>query len=73
MNFVHGFPHSCISIALVDKKVTQIGIVYNPVMEQLFTARKGMGAFLNDKEIHVSGETGKPWLKNKQTNKVVNF
>ncbi|XP_015509775.1 inositol monophosphatase 1 [Neodiprion pinetum] len=54
MNFVHGFPHTCISIALVDKKIPQIGMVYNPVMEQLFTARKGKGAFLNGKPIHVS-------------------
>ncbi|XP_012257040.2 inositol monophosphatase 1 [Athalia rosae] len=64
MNFVHGFPHSSISIALYDKKIAQIGIVYNPVLEQLFTARKGLGAFLNGNPIHVSNqkELGKALL-----------
>lgn len=57
MNFVHGFPHSCISIALFIDKAPAIGIIYNPVLEQMFTARKGKGAFLNDKVIKVSGQT----------------
>ncbi|XP_063701504.1 inositol monophosphatase 1 [Culicoides brevitarsis] len=57
MNFVHGFPHSCVSIALLVDKVTEIGIVYNPVLNQKFTARRGKGAFLNGKEIHVSSVT----------------
>lgn len=57
MNFVHGFPHSCISIALVIDKVTEIGIVYNPMLKQKFTAIRGQGAFYNDKPIKVSGET----------------
>jgi len=56
MNFVHGLPHTCISIALLINKVTEIGIVYNPILEQLFTARKGQGAFLNGAPIHVSNE-----------------
>lgn len=54
MNFVHGLPHTCISVALLINKTTEIGIVYNPVLEQLFTARKGQGAFLNGAPIHVS-------------------
>ncbi|CRL02942.1 CLUMA_CG015782, isoform A [Clunio marinus] len=57
MNFVHSFPHSAISIALLVNKVTEIGIVYNPVLEQKFTARRGQGAFYNGKRIHVSDET----------------
>lgn len=36
--------------------MTEIGIVYNPVLEQKFTARRGQGAFYNGKQIHVSGE-----------------
>ncbi|XP_055845653.1 inositol monophosphatase 1 [Episyrphus balteatus] len=56
MNFVHGFPHSCISIGLVIDKVTEIGIVYNPMLKQKFTAIRGKGAFYNDKPINVSGE-----------------
>ncbi|KAK0081618.1 hypothetical protein PV325_011862 [Microctonus aethiopoides] len=55
MNFVHGLPHTCISVALVINKVTEIGIVYNPILEQLFTARKGKGSFLNGTSIKVSG------------------
>lgn len=57
LNFVHSFPHSCISIALFIKSEPQIGIVYNPILEQMFTARKGKGAFLNGKPIKVSGQT----------------
>ncbi|CAH1164915.1 unnamed protein product [Phyllotreta striolata] len=54
MNFVHSFPHSCISIALYVNKQPVIGIVYNPMLEQLFTARKGQGAYLNGQPIKVS-------------------
>lgn len=54
LNFVHSFPHSCTSIALLVNKVAEIGIVYNPVIGQKFTARRGKGAFLNGKPIHVS-------------------
>jgi myo-inositol-1(or 4)-monophosphatase len=57
MNFVHNFPHSCISIALYVNKITQIGIVYNPVMKQKFTARLGQGAFYNGKQTFCSGQT----------------
>ncbi|XP_012261338.1 inositol monophosphatase 1-like [Athalia rosae] len=53
-NFVHSFPHTCISIALAINKELEIGIVYNPVLEQLFTARRGRGAFLNGKSIRSS-------------------
>lgn len=56
MNFVHSFPHSAVSIALLINKVTEIGIVYNPVLGQKFTARRGQGAFYNGKQIHVSDE-----------------
>lgn len=57
MNFVHSFPHSCISIALLVNKTPQIGIIYNPILNQKFTAIKGEGAFLNGRKIQVSGET----------------
>ncbi|OAD55063.1 Inositol monophosphatase 3 [Eufriesea mexicana] len=53
-NFVHSFPFTCISIALAVEKELEIGIVYNPVLEQLFTARKGRGAYLNGKPIKSS-------------------
>ncbi|KYM89327.1 Inositol monophosphatase 2, partial [Atta colombica] len=53
-NFIHGFPHTCVVIGLAVKKEMILGIVYNPILEQLFTARKGRGAFLNGKPIQVS-------------------
>lgn len=56
MNFVHSFPHSCISIGLKVNKVTEIGIVYNPMLGQRFSARRGQGAYLNGRRIHVSGQ-----------------
>lgn len=56
LNFVHGFPHSCISLALFIEKEPQIAIIYNPILEQLFTAQKNQGAFYNGKQIYVSGQ-----------------
>ncbi|KAF7385697.1 hypothetical protein HZH66_011539 [Vespula vulgaris] len=56
MNFVHGLPHTCISVGLHIGKVAEIGVVYNPILEQLFTACKGKGAFLNGAPIRVSGQ-----------------
>lgn len=53
-NFVHSNPHCCISVALAIKKEIVIGIVFNPILDQLFTAKKGQGAFLNDKPICTS-------------------
>lgn len=54
LNFVHSFPHTCISIALLVKKQTEIAIIFNPILKQLFTARRGQGAFYNGEKIHVS-------------------
>ncbi|XP_053607435.1 inositol monophosphatase 1 [Plodia interpunctella] len=54
MNFVHGFPHSCISVGFVINKEPVAGIIYNPILQQLFTAKKGKGAFLNERQIYVS-------------------
>ena len=39
-------------------KEAEVGVVYNPILEQMFYAKKGQGAFLNDKQIKVSGQTG---------------
>lgn len=57
-NFVHSFPHACISIALAVNRELEIGIVYNPVLEQMFTARRGRGAYLNGKPIKTSDVKG---------------
>ncbi|XP_055381921.1 inositol monophosphatase 1-like [Condylostylus longicornis] len=56
MNFIHGFPQFCISIALMVNKITEIGIIYNPLLKQKFIARRGHGAFYNDQRIYVSNE-----------------
>jgi myo-inositol-1(or 4)-monophosphatase len=53
-NFAHGFPFFAISIALEIEKEIVLGIVFNPYVDELFEAVKGMGAYLNNKPIKVS-------------------
>jgi myo-inositol-1(or 4)-monophosphatase len=53
-NFLHGFPQYCVSIALAHKDVVQQGVIFDPVRNDLFTATRGRGAFLNDRRIRVS-------------------
>jgi myo-inositol-1(or 4)-monophosphatase len=52
-NFMHGYPNYCISIALQQRGVITQAVVYDPVRNDLFTATKGAGAYLNDKRIRV--------------------
>ena len=58
MNFVHGLPLVAISVGLLINEESVLGIIYNPLLDQMFTAKVGQGAFLNGKPIRVSGETG---------------
>jgi myo-inositol-1(or 4)-monophosphatase len=53
-NFIHGFPVYCISIALAVKGKVEQAVVYDPSRNDLFTATKGRGAYLNDRRIRVS-------------------
>jgi len=53
-NFLHGVPQYCISIALMQKGVAQQAVVFDPNRNELFTATKGVGAYLNDRRIRVS-------------------
>lgn len=53
-NFAHGFPYFCVSIAYSVDKVSQVGVVYCPILDELFCARLGGGAWLNGHRIHVS-------------------
>jgi len=53
-NFLHGFPQYAISIALLHKGQLDQAVVYDPLRNELFTASKGAGAFLNDRRIRVS-------------------
>lgn len=56
VNFAHGIPLCCVSIALRYKGDLLIGAVYNPMMNELFEAEKGAGATLNGKPIRVSAK-----------------
>ena len=53
-NFLHGFPVYAVSIALAYKKQLQVAVVYDPCRNDLFTASRGSGAYLNEKRIRVS-------------------
>lgn len=53
-NFLHGFPQYAVSIALMHKGVITQGVVYDPCRNDLFTATRGVGAFLNDRRLRVS-------------------
>ncbi len=53
-NFLHGMPHFATSIALMQKGNVIHGVIYDPTRNELFTASKGGGAFLNDRRIRVS-------------------
>jgi myo-inositol-1(or 4)-monophosphatase len=53
-NYAHGFPWFCSSIALVQDGELVAGVIYNPVYDELFTATKGGGAFLNGVRLSVS-------------------
>jgi myo-inositol-1(or 4)-monophosphatase len=57
MNFSHGVPHFCCSIALEHCGLPQVGVVVDPVRNEEFTAVRGQGARLNGKPIRTSGES----------------
>jgi fructose-1,6-bisphosphatase/inositol monophosphatase family enzyme len=56
-NFVHRFPFSCVSIGLAIGKKVVVGVVYNPMMGEMFTAIRGQGAKLNGEPISISQTT----------------
>ena len=56
-NFLPGVPHFAISIALERRGELIAGVIYDPVKDELFTAERGMGAYMNDRRIRVSGRT----------------
>ena len=53
-NYAHGFPWFGVSIALEVDGVVRLGVIYHPMMDELFTAVKGEGAFINGRPIRVS-------------------
>jgi myo-inositol-1(or 4)-monophosphatase len=56
-NFIHGFPVYCISIALSVKGKIEQAVIYDPSRNDLFTATKGRGAYMNERRIRVSKRT----------------
>jgi myo-inositol-1(or 4)-monophosphatase len=57
VNFAHGHSHSAVSIAYVENGQIEVGVVFNPFSDEMFSARRGGGAFLNDEPITVARET----------------
>ena len=53
-NYAHGYPCFCVSIGLEHQGRLEIGVVYDPIRDEVFTAERGQGAALNGRRIHVS-------------------
>lgn len=53
-NFAHHYPCFCVSMALARKNELLVGVIYNPIYNELFTAARGEGALFNGKKIHCS-------------------
>ena len=53
-NYAHGYPCFCVSIALEHAGRLELGVVYDPMREEMFAAERGQGATLNDRKIRVS-------------------
>lgn len=53
-NFIRNMKASCISVGLLQDGAQYIGVIYNPYLDEMFSAEKGCGAFLNGEQIHVS-------------------
>jgi myo-inositol-1(or 4)-monophosphatase len=56
-NFLHGFPQYAVSIALKHKGRLEVGVIYDPLRDELFTAKRGGGAMLNNRRIRVTNQT----------------
>lgn len=57
-NYLRGFPHFCVSIAQMNRGQAELGVVFDPLRNELFIASQGGGAFLNDRRIRVSQRAG---------------
>lgn len=53
-NFIHGFPFVAVSIAICRDRTPILGLVLDPLRQELFSARRGKGAYLNGNPLHVS-------------------
>ena len=59
-NYLHGFPHFAVSIALKHKGVLEQGLVFDPLRNEMFTATRGAGAQLNDRRLRIAQRKGLP-------------
>lgn len=57
-NYLHGFPHYAVSIALRHKGRLEAGVIYDPLRQEMFTTSRGDGALLNDRRIRVKTLSG---------------
>lgn len=55
-NYAHGYPRFCVSIGIEQRGVATVGVVYDPLLDELFSAVRGRGAMLNDRPLQVSAE-----------------
>jgi myo-inositol-1(or 4)-monophosphatase len=53
-NYLRGFPHYAVSIAQLDREEPVLGVVYDPVRDEMFVAAKGSGATLNERRIRIA-------------------
>jgi len=56
-NYAHGYPRFCVSIGLEHRGERAVGVVYDPLLDELYTATRGGGAFLGDRRLQASSET----------------
>ena len=56
-NFIHGFPHFCVSIAVMQNGSVEYAVIYDPIKDELYSATKGRGAQLNNSRIRISNRS----------------
>jgi myo-inositol-1(or 4)-monophosphatase len=56
-NYAHGYPRFCVSIGIERNDEREVAVVYDPLLDELFRATRGGGAFLNDRPLRVSTES----------------
>jgi len=57
-NYLRGIPHFCVSIGLLENGEPTLGVVYDPLRDELFTGDRGNGAYLNDRRIRIGKREG---------------
>lgn len=56
-NFLHGLPHFCVSIGLARDNEVIAGVIFDPINNEIFWTERGVGAFVNNRRLRVSGRT----------------